>query len=271
MRQQFLFLSWLATLATTLFSPLSHAQFGPEFSEPELVAARENPEPMRLIFGSDTAPDRRERAYRLLVTAQATGFEQIIREARFDPLPAIRVLNVHHLGLVFKDEKLVEEYLHLANDKNSGARYNAAEALQRFPSKKVLPSLLELLGDEGLEVRDCAAFSLWRWNWPDMQKRFQSVADSTDLRRAGCAATFLVNYYDQKVDGDVLDRYLAAELDRLTGPPYRGNDNVVRIIQALGKQRKDSSLSILEKALTHSHRSIRAEAEKASAQIRLKK
>lgn len=247
------------------------AQFGPEFSEQELAAVRENPDPIRREYHDETSQDRRTRAYRLLVISRVSGYEQIIRDARFDPLSQIRVSNSHHLPLVFNEDELVDEYQRLTNDKNDSARYNAAESLQRFPSKRVLPCLVELLGDESIEVRDRAASSLWRWNWPDMQKRFQVIAESDELSRAGCATVMLANRFDQKLKSDVLDRYLALELERLVGPPYRGNDNVVRIIQVLGQQGTKPSLSVLEKASTHSHRNVRSEAEKASAQIRLRK
>ena len=81
----------------------------------------------------------------------------------------------------------------------------------------------------------------------------------------------LAKYYDQKIKSDVLDRYLEVELDRLVGPPYSGPGSVVVIIQILGQQGTKSSLRVLEKASTHSHGDVRREAEKASAQIRLRK
>ena len=130
---------------------------------------------------------------------------------------------------------------------------------------------MALLSDESIETRNRAAYSLVRWDWPDMQKQFQSMTQSEDLRRAGCASFILAKYYDQKLNGDVLDRYLESELNYLVGPPYAGTDNVVAIIQVLGQQGTRSSLSVLEKATTHRHRLVREASEKAVLQISSKK
>jgi len=209
----------------------------------------------------------RYKAFELLSRAKPEAFRAVVLEALGDANHLIRGAAVHQLDEIVPGDKLVGEYVALLSDPYPIVRYNAAECLQRHPSKQHIEDLLSLLADESIEVRGQAVAVLRRWEMPDVCMGLREQAKSPDWRVAGTASYALGSLWGEPVDVGAIERLLDQELNRLTGPPYGGVGLVQGIIKFLGERAQRSSLPVLQKAARHSHRDIRAAAAGAIASV----
>ncbi len=239
--------------------------------ERRIVAARKDPLAIKESFYSDQSAEERSIAFLLLLRLHSEKlvsdelYRTLIDNALVDVEGDIRGTAVHYLHEVHDGEALQDRYRRCTLDKSLLARYNAAERMAGHPSEKSLPYLATLLRDESIEVRDRAAFSLYRWKSPNVKQVFVKALKDRDLRSAGCAAVVLFSYYGDTPEIDVLNRYLDAELDK--APPLGAADNTRSIIRCLSRIGHDSSVATLKKAAAHQHRAIADEAAQALAKV----
>jgi HEAT repeat protein len=216
------------------------------------------------IFADRTREEGvRLKAYELLVRTETEPYKKVILAALSEPSEPIRATAVHGLPKVLSEDRLVEQYLALLKDRSGWVRYNAAEALQRHPTQEAVGPLLDLLADESIETRDRALGTLLSYKFPEIRSRLRALAQAADPTVAGAASFGLALLQGEDVHIPNLHRYLQQELGKLTGPPYYGVDDVVRVIRVLGEKKSPTSIPVLREAARHPHRDVREEADKA--------
>jgi len=230
--------------------------------------ARKNPEVVRGIFESTRPEKERLAAYDLYVQCESAGYQRLILSAVKDPSEPIRAAAVHHLRKALSGKELVAEYVRLLGDPSSRVRYNAAEALVDHRCEEAIQPLLKLLADESIETRHRAAWTLLVWKLPEARKRIEQSRHSRNPTVAGVANYGLARFGHQGIDLSSIHTYLEQQLGALTGPPYRGTDDVVGIIWVLGERGDVTSLPVLEEATQHAHSSVRGAAQNAIEQIK---
>jgi len=216
------------------------------------------------IFADRTREEGvRLKAYELLVRTETEPYKKVILAALSEPSERIRATAVHGLPKVLSEDRLVEQYLALLKDRSGWVRYNAAEALQRHPTKEAVGPLLDLLADESIETRHRAIGTLLFYKFPEIRPRLRALAQAADPTVAGAASCGLAYLQGEDVHMPNLHRYLQQELEKLTGPPYYGVDEVVHVIRVLGEKKSPTSIPVLREAARHPHRFVREEADKA--------
>lgn len=262
--------------ASALLDSAAFATTGsPEVIEHEvrLPAARKDPAGVMAEFRQVLPSKDRFVTFMLLMTLGQEGritkdeFVTITHEGLIDIDPRIRAHAVHFIFDV-SDEKTFQTLCQRATlDKYSGVRYNAAEQFRDWPSVESLRYLESLLDDESLSVRHRAAGTLQRWHsvhkFQHVRDVFDRSVESDDLRRSGCAAASLVFTFHAPPRTEILNRYLAQEIENSHADP----DIVRWIIRLLGTIGDRSSQQVLELATKHPNRYVVSTAQEALAQI----
>ncbi|MBC8230435.1 HEAT repeat domain-containing protein [bacterium] len=171
------------------------------------------------------------------------------------------------MNRIIASKETTKRHAQLLKDSSPQVRYNAVEALAKYPSREVIEPLILLLADESIEVRTAATYTLWSWKYPEIPVRLGKLAQTSDITIAGTAVFSLAFHWGEEVDPEIIYQYLNQELRQLTGPPYYGTDVVINIIYLLGEIGTATSLKVLKEAKQHTHPAVREEAEKAIGKI----
>ncbi len=232
-----------------------------------LAKIRQNPKLVTGMLASGRPERDRFAAYYLLVESRAEGFRQRIVQGLSDGSAKIREMAVVRLPDACSGEELIDKYVARLKDKDDMVRYRAAEGLCEHPSQRALDPLFNCFSDDSIEVRGGASYALFKWDLPGIRKRLRVMLKSPDVVVGGSAALTLARWPDEPVPVAQIERYLDRVLKQSQAPAYHGSGYCVDMIRILGEQGRESSLHVLRHAAKHGHSYVRAEAERAIANI----